>query len=213
MHHGTLECMAGEIAHIVYAARLLTTLKSEVSHHSYWVGTVFPDIYRLRAPNRYPTHLRPVILSRIVGHNDFTTGMRVHTWIDETSEHYMREHRVYERLPWHPLLPFALELFEDEMLYGAYEDWGIVRRALATIYPDEVAIVHEQSTLHTWHTILENYFRAVPSNTSRSALCDAIGISKEIAADANRIVHALKNGQAAKEIIYGYIGELEHMLV
>lgn len=212
MHHGTLERMAGEIAHIVYAARLLTALQGRVSHHSYWVGTVFPDIYRLETSHRHPTHPKSVSLATIVGQNDFRTGMRVHAWIDETREHYIREHRVYERLPWHPLIPFALELFEDEILYDAYDDWGIMRRALAKIHPDEIAIVHEQLHLRGWHTMLENYFRHLPSDASRALLLDTLGISKEVAHETNRIVGTLRSNAAAKEIINGYIFELEHML-
>lgn len=204
--------MAGEIAHIVYAARLLTVLKNRVSHHSYWIGTVFPDITKISSTHRYPTHPKHVRLSALVGTNDFITGMRVHTWIDETYDHYIKEHRVYERLPWHPLLPIALELFQDEMLYGAFEDWGIVRRALHTIHPDEMKIIHEETLIQTWHAMLENYFRAAPSDASRIALLSTHGISEPLAIEVNAIVHNLQNTAAAKEIINGYIRELEHML-
>ena len=204
--------MAGEIAHIVYAARLLTVLKSRVSHHSYWIGTVFPDIYRIAPTQRYPTHPKHVRLSALVGSNDFITGMRAHAWIDETYDHYIKEHRVYERLPWHPLNPLALELFQDEMLYAAFEDWGIVRRALGTAHPDELKIIHDEPLIQTWHTMLENYFRAAPSDTSRAALLEAHGVSSELTGEINQIVHALRNTNTAKEILNGYIGELEHML-
>lgn len=204
--------MAGEIAHIVYAARLLTVLKDRISNGSYWVGTVFPDIYRIAPLHRYPTHPQKVHLAALVGNDDFLTGMRVHSWIDETREHYMKEHRVYERLPWHPLLPFALELFEDEMLYSSFEDWGIVRRALATIHHDETKIIHEEKIVQGWHTMLENYFRTAPSDASRTAFLDANGIPESIAHDVNGIVHILGSTSRSKAIINGYIGELEHIL-
>lgn len=204
--------MAGEIAHIVYAARILTMLKNSVSHHSYWVGTVFPDVYRMQTLRRYPTHLLHVNLASIVGQNDFQTGMRVHAWIDATRRHYMEEHQVYERLPWHPLLPFALELFEDMMLYNAYDDWNIVRRALHTIHTDELHIVHERSHVQAWHRLLENYFREEPSDVSRCAFCTEMGISETTADELNTLVHVLHNSTTAQEIINRYIVELEHML-
>lgn len=213
IHHGTLETMAGEIAHIIYAARLLTTLSHSVSHHSYWIGAVFPDIYRVKTSHRYPTHPKPVSLSTIVGQNDFRTGMRVHSWIDATRDHYMREHRAYERLSWHPLLPYALELLEDEILYGAFDDWGIVRRALSTIHPDEIHIVHERLHVKAWHTMLEQYFRQAPSDASRTAFTTSLGISSEIIHATNELIHTLRSDHTAKDILNGYIGELEHMLI
>lgn len=204
--------MAGEISHVIYAARVLTALTGRVSHHSYWVGTVFPDIYRLHIAHRYPTHPRPVTLSNIVGQNDFRTGMRVHAWIDETRCRYMHERRAYERLPWHPLLPYAFELFEDEMLYAAYDDWDIVRRALTTIHPDETTILHEQFQIQQWHRALETYFRETPSDSSRIAFGTSIGISEATSSDANTLVAMLRRNPTAKEILNGYLEELEHML-
>ncbi len=204
--------MAGEIAHIIYAARLLTVLKNRVSHHSYWVGTVFPDIYRIAPTHRYPTHPKHARLAALVGTNDFLTGMRVHTWIDETYDHYIKEHRAYERLPWHPLLPIALELFQDEMLYEAFEDWGIVRRALTTTHSDELKIIHDESLVQTWHAMLEHYFRAAPSDASRIHFMRAHGVSEETTGDINNLVRTLQETTTAKEIINGYIAELEHML-
>ncbi len=212
MHHGTLEYMAGEIAHIVYAARLLTVLQDRISNNSYWIGTIFPDIYRIAPLHRYPTHPQRVRLGALVGNDDFLTGMRVHAWIDETHEHYMKEHRVYERLPWHPLLPIALEFFEDEMLYNTYEDWGIVRRALTTIHPHETKIIHEEPIVRAWHAMIEHYFRTDPSDTSRAAFLDAHGISETAAHEVNIMVATLNSTARAKAIINGYIGELEHIL-
>lgn len=212
MHHGTLECMAGEISHVIYAARVLTALQGRVSHHSYWVGTVFPDIYRLHIAHRYPTHPRPVTLSSIVGQNDFRTGMRVHSWIDETRGRYMHERRAYERLPWHPLLPYVFELLEDEVLYSAYDDWSIIRRALNVIHPDEITILHEQSQIEAWHRALERYFREAPSDESRIAFGTSVGISEATSRDANELLIALKRSGIAQEILNGYLGELERML-
>lgn len=204
--------MAGEIAHVVYAARVLTTLGERVSHSSYWTGTVFPDIYRIHVAGRYPTHPRPVSLATIIGTNDFRTGMRVHAWIDETRSKYMHEVRAYERLPWHPLLPYALELLEDELLYDAYDDWDAVCRSLEHTHPDEVTIIHEQAQLHTWHTALTNYFQDAPSDISRAAFAKDTGIPESTAHDTNTLLHTLRASSTSQELLHGYIGELEQML-
>ncbi|HLC49009.1 MAG TPA: hypothetical protein VJI96_01325 [Candidatus Andersenbacteria bacterium] len=205
--------MAGEIAHIVYAARLLTHMKDNVSYPSYWVGTVFPDIYRIGRISRFPTHIRPVSLSALVGNNDFTTGVRVHSWVDATHELYFKEHAIFEKLPWHPLLPFAFELFEDEVLYDSYEDWHLIIRALATVDPDEERMIHNRPHIQAWHALLQTYFRSAPSDESRLAYMEKLQLSSHSAKEINSIVSDLREHTTAKEILMNYIQTIEHILI
>lgn len=205
--------MAGEIAHVVYAARLLTHVGDAVSHPSYWIGALFPDIYRIGRTSRFPTHPRPVGLSTLIGNNDFITGMRVHSWIDETRELYFREHAVFEKLPWHPLLPFAFELFEDEVLYPSYEDWNLVLRILSTVHPDEEKMIHNRPHIQAWHALLQNYMRSTPSDESRSIYMDKLQISSSTAREINGLVSDLRSSSTAKEILTNYIHVIEHILL
>jgi hypothetical protein len=138
--------------------------------------------------------------------------MRVHTWIDDTREQCLREHAAYETLKWHPLLPWALELFEDEMLYEAYPDWDMVERSLSTTHPDELQLVHEHTQVEQWHNILTHYISIPPSDESRLALMHALNISPDTASEANRVVAELKNNPTAKDLIHYYMHDLEHML-
>jgi hypothetical protein len=205
--------MAGEIAHVIYAARLLTHIGDTVSHPSYWIGTLFPDIYRIGRTSRYPTHPRPIGLSTILGNNDFVTGMRVHSWVDETRELYFREHAVFEKLSWHPLLPFAFELLEDEILYPYYTDWNLVHRILSTVHPDEERMIHNRPHIQAWHALLQNYFRSAPSDESRNIYMEKLQISSQAAKEINSIVAELRKGGVAEELLMSYIQHIEHILV
>ncbi len=205
--------MAGEIAHVIYAARLLTHVGDAVSHPSYWVGTLFPDIYRIGRTSRFPTHPRPVGLSTIVGNNDFITGLRVHSWVDETRELYFREHAVFEKLPWHPLLPFAFELFEDEILYPYYEDWKVILRILSSVHPEEERLIHNRPHIQAWHALLSNYFREKPSDESRREYMEKLQIPSETAKEINNILSALRTTSDAKKILMNCIQSIEHILI
>ena len=205
--------MAGEIAHIIYAARLLTHLKESVSDPSYWTGALFPDIYRIGRTSRYPTHPRPVSLATIVGTNDFRTGMRTHSWIDDTREKYFREHHALEKLSWHPLLPFAFELFEDELLYTYYDDWSHIVRILSKVQPDEERLIHNRTHIQAWHALLQNYFRHSPNDTSRRIFMEKLQLPSPIIQEVNDVVADLRSSDVAKDIVMKYIQALEHILI
>ncbi len=205
--------MAGEIAHVVYAARILSYVGDRISHPSYWVGTVFPNIYRIGSMQRFPTHPKGVGLSTIVGSNDFITGMRVHSWIDNTRDITIKEHRIFEKLPWHPLLPIAFELLEDELLYPSFEDWNLVLRVLSSVHPEEKLIVNHVSEIQAWHHLLQEYFRSSPSDHSRMQLLNALGVSKTISDEVNAMVAALRKHALTKKLFHSYIESLEHTLL
>src|SRR3990167_5683372 len=79
-----LYSMAGEVAHVVYGARVLTYLGDKVTGPEFWAGTLFPDIRHLGIISRQHTHPDNVSLETLVGTGDFETGMRVHAWVDAT---------------------------------------------------------------------------------------------------------------------------------
>ncbi len=204
--------MAGEIAHVVYAARLLSYLKNDISHASYWAGALFPNIRKVDAISRHPTHIQSITLATLRGADDFDTGMRVHAWIDETQHLYMRRERISETLPAHPLVPHALELLEDELLYDAYDNWDAVKRALLIIHSGEVAYVHERPHIETWHDTLREYFSEKPNPDSRITYCQAVGVSRTVAEETNALLERLRANPASHRALQGYLHEVEHML-
>lgn len=205
--------MAGEIGHVVYGARVVTYLGDTVTDPSFWLGTLFPDIRHLGVVSRHRTHPRDISLHSLAGRTDFATGMRVHAWIDETREMYLSEQNMKEALPWHPFVPHALKLLEDEMLYGSYDDWDVVIRLLNKVHREEQAFVEDKRAVVTWHDILRNYFKSAPTDESRTQLSVGIGLSVINAREINSIVTRLRQNSAATEMIQGFWQYMEDILL
>lgn len=204
--------MAGEVGHVVYAARLLTHLGDAVSTPAYWLGTLFPDIRHLGVVSRSRTHAKEVNLQSLVGQNDFHTGMRVHAWIDRTREKYFHDQHIKEHLPWHPFVPFALNLLEDELLYDHFDDWNLIIKTLATDHPDEVRYCNSLPTIKLWHTLLQDYLKRKPSPASRSELIHAIGLSEIAAKESNNVIEHLKKDGRAQALLEQFWQHLEDIL-
>lgn len=204
--------MAGEVGHVVYGARLLEHLKETIQSSSYWAGTLFPDIRHLGVISRHRTHLEKVTLETLAGKNDFQTGMRVHTWIDAMRESFLREKNIKESLPWHPFVPHALKLAEDEILYNRYHDWNLIQRVLNTVYDDELEYVNDKKHVQRWHTILQNYLHQKPDNASRKEISCAIGLSEASAEEINSVVTMLLNNNKTQEFLEEFIHRLESVL-
>lgn len=204
--------MAGEIGHVVYAARMLTYLGKRVKDPTYWIGTLFPDIRHLGIVSRHRTHPDNVSLSTLVGKNDFHTGMRVHSWIDATREHFLHDQHMKEYLPWHPFVPHALKLVEDEMLYSHFDDWDLIHRLLNKVDPEELYYVESPTPLQKWHTILQHYFRSAPSDASRLELSQAIGLSETSGQELNNVVTLLQQDTRTHSLLEGFLQHLEQLL-
>lgn len=204
--------MAGEIAHVVYAARLLTKLEDKAVDPSYWAGTLFPDIRHLGVVSRHRTHPDGVTLTTLVGKDDFHTGMRVHAWIDATREKFLSEQHIKETLPWHPFVPHSLKLVEDEILYDKFDDWNLIHRTLNEVHDEERAFVDAREPIQTWHTLLQDYFAESPSDQSRFALMRAIGLSENSSHEVNSVVHMLLENPQSQELNKRLLEHFEQIL-
>lgn len=204
--------MAGEVGHVVYGARLLHYLGDSVQDPSYWAGTLFPDIRHFGIVSRKRTHVDDVTLRSLVGVNDFETGMRVHAWVDATRERYLHDRHIKEVLPWHPFVPHALKLAEDEILYDVFEDWNLIHRVLGQVYNEELGFVSPKEEIQRWHTILQKYFEKKPDDDARTELSISIGLSESSAAEVNSVVATLKENKKARDIIMDFLRHLEDIL-
>ncbi len=204
--------MAGEVGHVVYAARILTHLGDVVKDPSYWAGTLFPDIRHLGIVSRKNTHIEGVSLKSLAGQNDFHTGMRVHAWIDATREQYLRKQNIKENIFWHPFVPHALKLVEDQMLYDKFDDWNLIHRILNKVHEDELHYVNNEKTIQQWHTVLQDYFKVQPNDESRTNLAVAIGLSESSAGEINSVVQRLQNDPKAMDVLFGFLEYLETIL-
>lgn len=197
---------------MVCGARTLAYLDDRVSSPSFWAGTLFPDIRHLGIVSRRHTHADDVSLETLVGSGDFETGMRVHAWIDATRDQFLREANIKESLPWHPFVPHALKLVEDEYLYNRFDDWNLIHRALNKVYDEELAYIHSLQHITTWHGILQDYFKQAPTDESRYELSLAIGLSKNSAEEINSVVKLLHSDARTEKLIERFIQHLELLL-
>jgi hypothetical protein len=196
----------------VYGACLLAHLGGEVSGPSFWAGTLFPDIRHLGVVSRRRTHMEGVSLETLAGANDFATGMRVHVWVDATRDQFLREANMKELLPWHPFVPHALKLLEDEFLYEKFDDWNLIHRVLSKVYDEELEYVHSKQHVLTWHSILQNYFQQAPTDESRLALSKAIGLSGNSAMEINSVVKLLRSDEETEKLMERFLRHLELLL-
>jgi len=204
--------MAGEVAHVVYGARVLAFLGEKVKTPLFWVGTLFPDIKNLGAALKKHTHPDGVTLGSLAGENDFETGARVHAWIDHTRELFLSNQRMKERLRWHPFVPHSLKLLEDEILYDRFDDWEIIFRALNRVRDEELKIVSSRDQVRRWHDILQEYLAEKPSDESRYKLSLAIGLSENSAQEVNSVVASLRTDGEAVKLIDEFVRHLEILL-
>jgi hypothetical protein len=204
--------MAGEAGHVVYAGRLLTHLKNKVESPAYWVGTLFPDIRHLGVASRHRTHPASVSLHSLVGETDFATGMRVHAWVDATREKFLHDAHMKELLPWHPFVPHALKLVEDELLYGAFEDWDLIQRVLQRGSDEEEVFVDDREALIRWHRVLQTYLAQPPTDDTRYQLSLDIGLSKNSAIEINSVVKRLKEHTVTEKLLEEFWQHLESLL-
>lgn len=207
-----LQGMAGEVAHVVYGARVLTYLDDKVTSPEFWAGTLFPDIRHLGIVSRQRTHFDNVSLETLAGGRDFETGMRVHTWVDATRDQFLREANMKEALPWHPFVPHALKLVEDDLLYGRFDDWNLIQRALNKIYDEELHYVNSLQHINTWHSVLQDYFKQAPTDETRYQLALSIGLSEDSAGEINSVVRLLKSDTRTSKLIEQFIRHLELLL-
>jgi hypothetical protein len=206
--------MAGEVSHVIYGARLLSFLGEEnIKQPSFWAGTLFPDIRHLGIISRQITHPKDIDLKSLTGGSDFATGLRVHAWIDSTREKFLRQADVKDALPWHPFVPHALKLFEDEILYDQYSAWPDIDLILDTVYPEEIMYVADEVVIKRWHDILRLYFGQKPNDDSRYQLSLDIGLSKNSAKEINSLVRKLKADQSVSELVNKFLLHLESLLI
>lgn len=204
--------MVGEIAHIIYGARLLSYLKDNVTTATYWNGILFPHIRKIQTRVRHNTRPQTIGLQTLSASNDFLTGMRVHAWVESTKDQFDKAYAIEEKLPFHPLNTYARSLVEDELLYDSYPDWAGIQKSLRIICDDELYYIHERKTVRAWHDILTAYFQERPTSTSRLLFSKSIGLSDTIAQEINTLTETLLELPSTHTALEQYVRSLEHMI-
>jgi len=204
--------MAGEVGHVVYAQRVLKYLDMEVAGQAFWTGTLLPDIRHYGIVSGKQTHPEHVALQTLAGDNDFETGMRVHAWVDAVRNAFFEGENIKEELPWHPFVPHALKLLEDEILYDSFAHWKMVTDVLSTVHEEELNFVADRELLEKWHVELTKYLRRKPDDVSRFELSVAIGLSENSAQELNSVVKRLADHGEASFLVERFLRHLELLL-
>lgn len=205
--------MSSEISHIIYSARVLTNISGQVKDPLYWVGTLMPNMRRLGVKSRFFLHPDNVSLYSLLGQDDFSTGMRVHSWVDATFGHYWEAHHLDDKLPWSPLTRAAFKLMEDEELYDHFDDWNLIHRLLNRVHDEEAKLVSDRKAIEKWHSLLQGYVYARPDNLSRRKFLTGMGISRKLADEINAEVARLYKNNEAQEAMRGMWRNAEDLLM
>ncbi|HXW86140.1 MAG TPA: hypothetical protein VEK38_02235 [Candidatus Bathyarchaeia archaeon] len=157
--------MAGPVSHIYCAlAILLSGTLSIENPRDFIIGSLFPDIRYLGVIERSQTH-KPHITWHDVqtASSDFDAGMKLHALVDVVREAYVVHHSLYDHFS--SLLPYKsqfLKFFEDALLHNKVADWSTIIGYFDTILPEEQAFGIDDTALHLWHSLMQQYLAQQP---------------------------------------------------
>ncbi len=194
--------MANQITHIVLAEKLSDRLFSIFDREAFLIGTVFPDIRYLKVIERDKTHFKGLSFQDILDEkNSFIAGMKYHSLVDEVREKYMIENGVYTFIPPSKYITQALKIFEDEVLYQNVLDWVQVISFLDKILADETSLVEDVGKIKMWQSLMQEYFKQTPTDTSRQNFILGLGFSLEIVNEINELIKEMRRIPEIREII------------
>jgi hypothetical protein len=169
---------------------------------AFLVGTVFPDIRYLKIIERDKTHFKGLSFQDILDEqNSFIAGLKYHSLVDEVREKYMVEKSIYTLIPSSKFITQALKTYEDEVLYSNVSDWDCVIGYLNTFLPEETELVEQTDKVKAWHSLMQEYFKEPPTDTSRKNFILGVGFSEEIATEINELIKQMRQIPEVRETI------------
>ncbi len=194
--------MANQITHIVLSKRLSDELFGIVDQPAFLLGTVFPDIRYLNVIERENTHYKNLSLSDVLTEkNSFIAGMKYHSLVDDVREKYMVDNDVYTLIPSSRYITQALKTYEDELLYSKVSGWDSIVAYLNTVAPEELQLVEQIEKLRVWHSLMQEYFKESPTDSSRKNFILGVGFSEDVAREINELVGQMRQIPEIREII------------
>jgi hypothetical protein len=158
---------AAPFTHLILAEKFLecSAPVDEIQKRDFMAGNLFPDIRHLGEISRTKTHEKGLTLQD-VGHSSspFTTGMRLHAFVDEVREHFALKSGIYDELEaWGPQYRASLLKFiEDEIFYDWIEPCCFVS-FFEEVLEEELAWGSSLSCTEEWHRFCQGYLRDRPS--------------------------------------------------
>ncbi len=206
--------MANQITHIILAERMSDQLFNKFDRKSFLIGTVFPDIRYLKVINRDKTHFKGLTFEDILNEsNSFTAGLKYHSLVDEVREKYMVDNNVYSLIPESKFAVEALKTYEDEVLYSKIADWNQVKTYLGDVLQDETQLVSQVDKIKMWQSLMQEYFKDIPSDTSRKNFILGVGFNESIAAELNATIAKMRPIPEIREIILNLYAQWDSLLL
>lgn len=162
-----LEC-AAPATHIHSAELWMRSypFEEEEEQMAFIAGTLFPDIRYLGSISRQETHEEGVTASKIrKTSNAFIAGKRLHAFVDEKRETFVKKCKVYSHLKKISKKErvLFLKLLEDEILWDR-TDTVFAGKALSKVYPEEIKTGLSQEDIELWHQTMIDCFTIRPSD-------------------------------------------------
>lgn len=156
--------MASQVAHIIYAQKYLKKYPSAVNKDEFLLGCVFPDIRRIDEDiKRGHTHLSFENLDLdFSGLSSFQAGWKFHLYCDMRREEILNKYEFYDLNCASDLWHLPSKIFEDEIVYGEYNNWEkLVHYFNGVPYLENTGGVSRE-TWDLWYAILAKYMEKKP---------------------------------------------------
>ncbi len=161
---GSVAQAAAPATHVLYA-QLWMEQNYIADPQLFVAGTLFPDIRYLGTISRAHTHEKGITPKKIrQTASPFKAGMRLHVYLDETREKFVKDSKIEKELTAIPkkYRVLFLKVLEDE-IYWNQVDTQLAQNALAIIHDQEIEAGVDEETVLAWHRSLTDYFDQRPS--------------------------------------------------
>lgn len=154
--------------HVLFAQLWMEKHGRDTEHQedlAFIAGTLFPDIRYLGTLDRKETHIKHVTLASMRSEkNAFSAGLRLHSYVDEQREAFVKKYKIKKRLKGIPKKRrvLFLKVLEDEILWDRLQTERALL-AMEKIYKEEIAAGADLPTIEKWHQEMDLYFRQRPS--------------------------------------------------
>jgi hypothetical protein len=148
---------AASLFHVMIAEKWIQRFESfsEQEKRAFMIGTLFPDIRYIADLPRSKTHVYHLSVKEIRAIKDpFLKGMRVHAFVDETRERFLKNNPIWDELKEYPGDSILfLKLLEDELLYPTH-DSSYISTYLETVENAEIDFGIPLPLVQEWHECL-----------------------------------------------------------
>ncbi len=204
--------MAGPISHIVLTSKVFDSLFYDKDKLKFFVGTSFPDIRYITKCERQNTHLRGYTIQGIRGANNFMSGLKFHSYLDDAQNEFMLNRNIYELLPKSNLSVSALKFFEDGLLYHKIKNWNGIIEYFDDVLEEELDFGIEKEVIRRWHYHLQDTFGEVGVEKNIKKFISISGKKGETGEKLISLVDDIKKNMKIVEVVNKFYENLDKII-